>query len=73
METQIINLPVFAEGKKENRAVVFVHGFPYDHLMWTEQIKTLSNDYYCVSYDIGGACFPPAGDRQTAKGCCCQL
>ena len=64
METQIINLPVFAEGKKENQAVVFVHGFPYDHLMWTEQIKTLSNDYYCVSYDIRGLGKSPVGDGQ---------
>ncbi len=64
MEIQINNFPVFVEGKKENQPVVFVHGYPYDHLMWEEQIKTLSKDFYCVSYDIRGLGKSPVGDGQ---------
>ena len=64
MNTKINNLSVFTDGKKENKAILFVHGFPYDHHMWDAQVKTLSSKYYCVRYDLRGLGESPAGDGQ---------
>jgi len=62
---RIINdLPVFTEGTNNKRAIIFVHGFPFDHLMWEKQVYELSKDYYCVTYDIRGLGESPAGSGQ---------
>lgn len=62
---KIINEPfVYTSGNENNKAIIFVHGFPYDHMMWKEQIKELSPNYYCVAYDIRGLGQSPAGDGQ---------
>ena len=34
MNTKINNLSVFTDGNKENKSIVFIHGFPFDHYMW---------------------------------------
>lgn len=54
MKFQINNLSVITDGNQENKPIVFVHGFPYDHTMWKKQINALSNNYYCISYDVRG-------------------
>jgi len=41
-------------GKKENRPLVFIHGFPFDYQLWEDQIKELKKDYYCICFDIRG-------------------
>lgn len=64
MNTKINNLSVFTDGNKENKSIVFVHGFPFDHYMWDAQVKTLSGSYFCVRYDIRGLGKSPAGDGQ---------
>ncbi|MBT8386710.1 MAG: alpha/beta fold hydrolase [Ignavibacteria bacterium] len=64
MNTKVNNLPVFTEGKKENKVILFVHGFPYDHQMWDAQVKALSSNYFCVRYDLRGLGESPAGDGQ---------
>ncbi|GBD88452.1 3-oxoadipate enol-lactonase 2 [bacterium BMS3Abin03] len=64
MKTTINELAVFTNGSDENKAIIFVHGFPYDHRMWNAQIEELSKNYYCVSYDIRGLGESPAGDGQ---------
>ena len=64
MNTKINNLSVFTEGDKENKAILFVHGFPFDHKMWDAQVEDLSSDYYCVRYDIRGLGESPPGDGQ---------
>lgn len=62
---KIINgLSVFMEGNSSANAIIFIHGFPYDHTMWKAQIKELSNNYFCVTYDIRGLGESPAGDGQ---------
>lgn len=62
---KIINgLSVFMSGNTESKAILFVHGFPYDHNMWQAQIEVLSKDYLCVSYDIRGLGESPAGNGQ---------
>ena len=62
---KIINgLSVFLEGKSKNKAIIFVHGFPYDHTMWKAQIDELNEKYFCIAYDIRGLGESPAGDGQ---------
>jgi pimeloyl-ACP methyl ester carboxylesterase len=62
---EIINgLSVFVEGNSKNKSIIFLHGFPYDHTMWKEQIDELSEKYFCVTYDIRGLGESPVGDGQ---------
>lgn len=62
---EIINgLSVFLEGSSNNRAIIFIHGFPYDHTMWRSQIDELSKHYFCVAYDIRGLGESLVGDGQ---------
>ncbi|PID59990.1 MAG: alpha/beta hydrolase [Ignavibacteriae bacterium] len=64
METTINGLRVFTNGNKENQAIIFIHGFPYDHTMWDSQVAALSDEYFCVSYDIRGLGKSYVGDGQ---------
>ena len=64
MNTKINKLAVFLSGETQNKPIVFVHGYPYDHYMWDEQIKEFCKYYYCVTYDIRGLGESPAGDGQ---------
>ncbi len=62
---EIINsLSVFTDGNKNNQAIIFIHGFPYDHTMWDSQVEVLKEKYFCVRYDIRGLGESPAGDGQ---------
>jgi len=62
---EIINgLSVFVEGNSKNKAIIFLHGFPYDHTMWKAQVDELSEKYFCVTYDIRGLGESPVGDGQ---------
>lgn len=62
---EIINgLSVFLEGNSKDQSIIFLHGFPYDHTMWKTQIDELSENYFCVTYDIRGLGDSPVGDGQ---------
>lgn len=62
---EIVNgLSVYPEGNSNNKSIIFVHGFPYDHTMWKVQIDELNEKYFCVSYDIRGLGESPVGDGQ---------
>ena len=62
---KIINdLSVFTLGDQRNSPIVFVHGFPFDHLMWQKQTDELSKNYFCVTYDIRGLGESPAENGQ---------
>lgn len=62
---EIINgLSVFLEGNSKNKSIIFLHGFPYDHTMWKKQVDELSENYFCVSYDIRGLGESSIGDGQ---------
>ncbi len=58
------NISIYQEGDPSKRTIIFVHGFPYDHSMWNDQVKFLSSSYNCISYDIRGLGESPAGDGQ---------
>ncbi len=64
MKETINGLSVFLEGSSKNKSIIFIHGFPYDHLMWKAQIDELSKNYFCVTYDIRGLGESPVGDGQ---------
>ncbi len=64
MKKIINNLAVFTNGNKENRPVVFIHGFPFDHCMWEKQIAAFQSKFYCVTYDIRGLGESYVGDGQ---------
>src|SRR4030066_1596751 len=64
METSKTDLSIFTVGNPNNKPVVFVHGFPYDHTMWDKQIDELKSNYFCVTYDIRGLGESPIRDGQ---------
>lgn len=47
-------ISVYMKGESAHQAIVFIHGFPFDHTLWDEVIAALSDRYYCISYDIRG-------------------
>lgn len=64
MKRVINELFVYAAGNENNKSIIFVHGFPYDHTMWKTQIEEFSKNYYCIAYDIRGLGQSPAGNGQ---------
>jgi len=64
METSKTDLSIFTVGNPNNKPVVFVHGFPYDHTMWDKQIDEMKSNFFCVTYDIRGLGESPIGDGQ---------
>ena len=41
MEYSVNGLKVFTKGNKKNTPIIFIHGFPFDHRMWDQQIDEL--------------------------------
>ena len=64
MKKIIKGLSVFFYGQNNSKPIIFVHGFPYDHIMWKDQVEEFSKNYLCVSYDIRGLGESPAGEGQ---------
>ena len=64
MKEVINGISVFLEGDSKSKAIIFIHGFPYEHTMWKEQVVEFGEKYFCVSYDIRGLGESPAGDGQ---------
>ena len=64
MKKTINGLSIYLSGKQESKAIIFIHGFPFDHYMWEAQVKALSNDYFCVTYDNRGLGESIVGDGQ---------
>ena len=64
MKKTINDLAGVEEGNNQPKAILFVHGFPYDHFMWDAQVKEFSKNFFCVSYDIRGLGDSPVGDGQ---------
>jgi len=64
MKRDINSLSVNLFGNPDNQPIIFVHGFPFDHTMWMNQINFLIDDYYCIAYDIRGLGESYVGDGQ---------
>lgn len=54
MDKVINGIYVKTLGTADNQAIVFIHGFPFDHTLWDNVTDALKDDYYCISYDIRG-------------------
>ncbi len=57
-------ISIFVEGDEGKTPVIFVHGFPFDHRMWNNQVSKLSSNYFCITYDIRGLGDSDPGDGQ---------
>ncbi|KAF0149258.1 MAG: alpha/beta hydrolase fold protein [Ignavibacteria bacterium] len=64
MKYLINRIAVNTFGLPSNKPVVFIHGFPYDHSMWQNQIDCLKEEYFCVAYDVRGLGESEVGDGQ---------
>ena len=61
---KVKDLFVYTSGGNKTKAIVFVHGYPFDHRMWDYQVEELSKNYKCVTYDIRGLGQSPESDGQ---------
>jgi NAD(P)-dependent dehydrogenase (short-subunit alcohol dehydrogenase family)/pimeloyl-ACP methyl ester carboxylesterase len=50
-----IDLAVYESGKEGAPTVLFVHGFPDDHSVWSGVMGALEDRYRVVAYDVRGA------------------
>jgi 3-oxoadipate enol-lactonase len=44
--------------------IVFIHGFPFSHAMWTPQLEAVRQEYRAVAYDLRGHGDSAVGDGQ---------
>lgn len=52
------------EGPRNGQPVLFVHGFPFSHAMWSEQLRVVSQQYRAIAYDVRGHGESLVGDGQ---------
>lgn len=64
MGKYVNGIAVYEHGDRNNPPVIFIHGFPYNSTMWSQQIKKLKESYYCIAYDVRGLGDTPPGDGQ---------
>lgn len=64
MHKVIDGLSVYISGDSSKQAIVFIHGFPFDHTLWDEVIAGLEERYYCITYDIRGFGTSEVGNGQ---------
>ena len=54
LETRNGKIAFETHGEEKERAIVFIHGFPFDRSMWNDQARLLSKDHFVVLFDIRG-------------------
>ena len=59
-----INLFYSESGKPDAPVIVFLHGFPFDHTMWREQVSVCESTHRIITYDQRGHGRSSAGDGQ---------
>lgn len=52
------------EGPANGLPVVFLHGFPFNHTMWLDQLRAIKGFCHAVAYDIKGHGMSDVGDGQ---------
>lgn len=50
-----VNLAVYESGAAQGPTIVFVHGYPDEHGVWSHVIALLEGEYRCIAYDVRGA------------------
>ncbi len=61
-----IDLYFIDSGNPSQKAIVFIHGFPFSHEMWNQQIDLLKKNYRVIAYDLRGHGSSGIGDGQYA-------
>jgi len=56
----LINL--IESGKPSAQPVIFVHGFPFSHRMWHNQLPLVAKEFHAVAYDLRGLGESSPGD-----------
>ena len=51
-------------GNRSGMPVVFLHGFPFSHEMWTPQLGAVGQSHRAIAYDIRGHGMSDIGDGQ---------
>ena len=64
MRSTINSLAVYTYGNKKKQPIIFIHGFPFDHKMWCNHLEALSENYFCIAYDVRGLGDSYVGDGQ---------
>lgn len=59
-----LNINYSITGNNNGLPVVFIHGFPFNRLMWTPQIKSISSKYRAITFDVRGHGDSDFGDGQ---------
>src|SRR3989339_1857320 len=54
INTNNINICYIDEGSKDATTIIFIHGFPFNKLMWNLQLQELKENYRVIAYDIRG-------------------
>jgi 3-oxoadipate enol-lactonase len=56
MQAQINNISLHYtdSGNADGVPVIFIHGFPFDHTMWDEQVAALPSRFRAVTFDMRG-------------------
>lgn len=57
-------ISIFPYGDAGKPSVIFIHGFPFDHQMWNNQVSKFSSNYFCITYDVRGLGDSESGDGQ---------
>lgn len=66
MKSTINSTGIFhtAAGDPAALPVVFLHGFPFSHEMWSGQVAAIADNYRAVTYDVRGHGQSDVGDGQ---------
>ncbi len=50
------------EGAQNKTSIIFIHGFPFSHEMWKDQLNLFGKNYRAISYDMRGHGKTDSGD-----------
>ncbi len=56
MYVEIDQLSMFVDDHSatDHQTILFLHGFPFDHSMWRNQLEFLGTEYRCIAPDLRG-------------------
>jgi 3-oxoadipate enol-lactonase len=49
-----VNVSYFDEGTNPGVPIIFIHGFPFNKVMWEDQLDLLKDNYRVLAYDVRG-------------------